>query len=516
MGNGCCRRHPKSCTDWGGAATPNPSIDLTQWGGWGVAPRLACNLTAGLRMEPDRIVSVGKAWHHAASVNLSAAQEYAFWRVTRRAGVGHRVQLVALGGSLVAGAKCHDAELSERECSFASRFGKLLQQGYATCSQTQHKDGGTGSSSSVAMNSASLEHHVRFEYHNRAQGGLTSPSILPSLPYAVADGQESGKAADVVMIDFSVNDQWEGNEGTDPAWVARVGAATEGILRYLLAVHPSTAILLWEGSCSSAATMHQERFIAAAYGVAFLTYGELLAGPCDRTAWEPAPAQRHPTHVKSQTHVHLAHALGYWWDALDARLAATSSEMRPKPLSLPTPISPLSLLDTQKVCQPLAIFDAAEAHRATLGDLSGGSTGGRGPMRSLVPAVTKGNWSLIEDREGKPGWITTGPVGSRIEFAVAFGAEPRLQVVYDRSYEGFGSAEIVLYRAAKPARGEPPSQFKALVLNGTRHASESSVTQAELRVIHEVWFGMAALSNGTVVLRLLTEGKFKLRILSSC
>ena len=53
---------------------------------------------------------------------------------------------------------------------------------------------------------------------------------------------------------------------------------------------------------------------------------------------------------------------------------------------------------------------------------------------------------MIEERVGKPGWVSTGPAGSVIEFDVRFGAAPRLAVVYERSYEGFGAAllQIVL------------------------------------------------------------------------
>ena len=37
---------------------------------------------------------------------------------------------------------------------------------------------------------------------------------------------------------------------------------------------------------------------------------------------------------------------------------------------------------------------------------------------------------MYEDREGKMGWITTGPEGSTIEFDLAFGKEPRLTLAY--------------------------------------------------------------------------------------
>ena len=44
------------------------------------------------------------------------------------------------------------------------------------------------------------------------------------------------------------------------------------------------------------------------------------------------------------------------------------------------------------------------------------------PARPAGVRVVRGNWTLAEDRLGKPGWISTGPNGSRIEFDVDFGA----------------------------------------------------------------------------------------------
>ena len=53
--------------------------------------------------------------------------------------------------------------------------------------------------------------------------------------------------------------------------------------------------------------------------------------------------------------------------------------------------------------------------------------------------VLSGNWSLYEDRPGKPGWISTKR-GGVIEFNVKFGENPRLILGFLRSYEGLGDA----------------------------------------------------------------------------
>ena len=57
-------------------------------------------------------------------------------------------------------------------------------------------------------------------------------------------------------------------------------------------------------------------------------------------------------------------------------------------------------------------------------------------------SVTRGDWSLYEDRKRKPGWITTGPNGSTIEFGVTFGKAPRLTLAWALGYEGFGRVAV--------------------------------------------------------------------------
>ena len=44
----------------------------------------------------------------------------------------------------------------------------------------------------------------------------------------------------------------------------------------------------------------------------------------------------------------------------------------------------------------------------------------------MGPNVSRGNWTLYADRSGKPGFISTGPHGSQLEFWLRFGAQPRL------------------------------------------------------------------------------------------
>jgi GDSL-like Lipase/Acylhydrolase family len=57
--------------------------------------------------------------------------------------------------------------------------------------------------------------------------------------------------------------------------------------------------------------------------------------------------------------------------------------------------------------------------------------------------VSTGGWVLVEDRPGKPGWITTSN-NATINFEIVFGSSAQLSVAWLRSYEGLGDAQMTL------------------------------------------------------------------------
>jgi hypothetical protein len=66
------------------------------------------------------------------------------------------------------------------------------------------------------------------------------------------------------------------------------------------------------------------------------------------------------------------------------------------------------------------------------------------------------------DRVGKPGWITTGPVGATIEMDLVFGRIPRITLVFDQSYEGFGRVEATLFNhSSRKTHRAKTSQYRA-------------------------------------------------------
>ncbi|CAE8590877.1 unnamed protein product [Polarella glacialis] len=61
----------------------------------------------------------------------------------------------------------------------------------------------------------------------------------------------------------------------------------------------------------------------------------------------------------------------------------------------------------------------------------------------MQPQRLGGDWSLYEDRPGKPGWISL-KAGSQMDFEVSFGEQPQIAITYLRSYDGTGAAEMKL------------------------------------------------------------------------
>lgn len=83
----------------------------------------------------------------------------------------------------------------------------------------------------------------------------------------------------------------------------------------------------------------------------------------------------------------------------------------------------------------------------------------RAASRALLPASRRARarfsaracpQTLYEDRPGKPGWISTGPAGSTIDFEVRFGARPLLAVSYLSSWDAAFGDVIVRMRKVYP------------------------------------------------------------------
>ena len=62
---------------------------------------------------------------------------------------------------------------------------------------------------------------------------------------------------------------------------------------------------------------------------------------------------------------------------------------------------------------------------------------------TVQPQILRGNWTLYEDRPGKPGWISTEP-GSLMQVELCFRRNPTFTFTYLRSYEKLGAGRLFL------------------------------------------------------------------------
>ena len=482
-------------------------------------------------------------------------QRHAFRRIAHH----DSASIVHIGGSVAAGTGCSQRGVSEgRGCSYGSRFAKML--------------------------------HSTLHYANHAMGGTTTGSAIPQLPFIVSPPTDDGTdtVASLLLIDFGVNDwqtfqDWTGEESEilvhgrggaglmSPAAAAErayqdVGAATEVMLRYMLERHPKSAIWLVPLSCcvppscsegdveryAAAARAHREA--AAAMGIAYTAYEDQLRSPCNERTYDVTGP--HPTWP---THELWAEAMLASWQAMQTRLADTRENTRASgcsPANLPRRFNQSSQF---AVCEtPRAVYDAL-ALWSTRVHPNGDASAVEAPAAS-VPGVhvTSGGWSLYADRPEKPGFITTlaqGGSSSVVEFDVAFGSSPRLTIVFERSYEGFGTATVQLLRRIGPSvghttashgragRSTPPhlatvsstEQLQllpgAVVLDGL-HADRRRVTQSEAAVLNvklpvarRFPGGFGVTPNATdLVVRLTAKpqrksqnaSKFKVRYVGAC
>lgn len=132
-------------------------------------------------------------------------------------------------------------------------------------------------------------------------------------------------------------------------------------------------------------------------------------------------------HPRWSTHQQMADLIAFSWGHAWDMYASASASLPPHP-SLTPPLGKLPP-DKQFCVWPVSMYSAYRPQ----------SAGG-------VPPRAKGNWTLSEDRPGKPGWITT-QVGARLVFDLKMNASipyagHAVTVAYLRSYTSLGKAMV--------------------------------------------------------------------------
>jgi hypothetical protein len=127
----------------------------------------------------------------------------------------------------------------------------------------------------------------------------------------------------------------------------------------------------------------------------------------------------------------MSDALGYGFVQMLAQ-ACHDNDAATTSIKTLAPFHSASQLGQYESCpQPKTYHSAKELFRNTMN--------ADGVELSTRPVVKSGDWKLLEDMRGRPGWISTR-VGSILSFPVCFGNRPFLSVAYLRSYEHIGNA----------------------------------------------------------------------------
>jgi len=152
-------------------------------------------------------------------------------------------------------------------------------------------------------------------------------------------------------------------------------------------------------------------------------------------------------------------------------------------------------LDKYRLCSTLSLYDAD----------------------TLFPSINQtgihyisGDWKLMEDRKGKPGWISMKK-NSIIEFEVKFGKRARLMFGYLKGYEKLGSAELSF-----DGRTEQQMKKSGIYNNFTFQGIDPTYTTTQtfldlINVRH--YFGS---SPYIIRVRNLSNEKFKINYVISC
>jgi len=447
---------------------------------------------------------------HRAANSLASKQLLAHRRMQNVLRRGGTVLATFLGGSVVTGQTLRNCAtgISGPACAYPARAEKWMQQ----CS------GLAG----------------RFQVANQATGATTTISILPQLPEFFQGTSElgcEGSEPKLVVIDFSTNDAVF-NSGSDPASQAKspLLAATEVMLRWLLIERPCIGILMLDSDCTlpSHGKHHGTREVhqraANHYGVAYLSFGsgfrDGIRCTRDPPVWTRSLRGSHPG---PDSHQHVADELSLWLPRFFEVAGKDSVHHRDHTsvgynTSLPPPIAPEEALAKHEICrQPVTTYSALAREYTQ-----------HGPWPRMQ--VTNGTWELNRERADKPGW-QSDEGGSVLTFEMQFGAEPRLTIVYEQSYETFG--DLKLSMRGSPNCSKSCIGHQSLTLPGRDLTQKSNATQATTLVVQlgddksmlqqgvfkPKYWNVPPFGNATVYLTNLGQGarqRVKVRRVSSC
>jgi len=352
------------------------------------------------------------------------------------------VRVLTIGGSFTHGEGCKDESGHEgTPCSWVSRLQRWFQKSYP---------------------------NTDFTWYDKAKPSTTSGVFLTGIGALV---RSLPSAPDLVLIDTLVNDASEPKRGLET--LQSVGseeaqsAAYEALLRAFREILPNAQLLIVEDACPaciSAGDVHTK--VAEHYNIPIVNFARMAkeynrAGnaSADRL-WPQTEAQMQGPYgkvgsvwpnfepemlVKLQTccttnhppwvvHQYISDSVGHAINKLlDAACGMDAASLLSQTQQEIEPFWPQEVLDKFPSCsRPLSYYTASDA-------------------ANVSPTIASGDWQLIEDKKGKPGWIATAR-GATIIFPVQLDKIGALTVSYLTSYEGVGKAEAKLRPASAPGK----------------------------------------------------------------
>ena len=147
----CARIQPLSvCLYWNNPFFYGGGREPSTWSENAMARRGdSCQREYRFRWNETLLSEVQMA-RHCATFQISLGQHAAYSRVVQRLNARDHLTVLALGGSAIYGADCHDRRVAPQECSFPGRFVRALRLSYCMdegyLKFVNHASGGQGRS----------------------------------------------------------------------------------------------------------------------------------------------------------------------------------------------------------------------------------------------------------------------------------------------------------------------------------------------------------------------------------
>ena len=296
------------------------------------------------------------------------------------------VRVMVLGGSETAGVECEEGLLKHKSCAWSARVVHALQ---------------------------GMWPEKTFLLENLASGGSTMSVALPMV------GTWLSSSPDIVLVDYIVNDAWEAQRDSvsghsiSSLYESFISKCAEmGTLRKVAFVNTCAT-----SKCAD--TRDTIKNVAFLHSVALFNYAGVAecasfmsAADLTSSFWINDGGNSDVTHPNA----HIHKLMGYFISNSIAE-GLGCKESAPLAFSSSSQLSELEFCTT-----PYTLINAAS------------------PPHAQFVAV---EWSLMEDRPGKAGWIATSSA-SRIEFPITFGPSGMLTVTWLKSYSGLGNCDMTL------------------------------------------------------------------------